>query len=235
MTAPAISTFAQLKTSIEEWLIRVADPDVQGRSADFIALVEEDLNDRLRVKEMEVRARALLNEEYENLPTDTDGNLTCLEIINAKLIHPSGRITPLHPKSEKQITQDRSKYLDNSATNSSGFPWYYAIVGNQIWFYPVLTMDADADPSTYIYFELTYLSKIPSLSDSQTTNAILSKFPSLYLYGSLMQAAPYVYEDEKILIWNNLYNSGINRANEAYKRKNFPGSMAVSMPVEGVV
>jgi hypothetical protein len=57
--------------------------------------------------------------------------------------------------------------------------------------------------------ELIYYQDIPKLSASQTTNWLLGDAPDAYLYGSLMQAAPYLGEDERVAIWSSLYAKAV--------------------------
>ena len=51
------------------------------------------------------------------------------------------------------------------------------------------------------------------MSDSRTTNNILTHFPDLYLYGSLLHAAPYLGDDARISIWSGLYQKALSGAN----------------------
>jgi hypothetical protein len=60
-------------------------------------------------------------------------------------------------------------------------------------------------PSGSFDAELLYYAKIPALSDSNTTNWLLTESPDLYLYGALAQTAPYLKEDERMGVWAGLY------------------------------
>jgi hypothetical protein len=44
--------------------------------------------------------------------------------------------------------------------------------------------------------ELTYYAKVPALSDSNTTNWLLTAHPGLYIHGIRMYAAEFSEEDE---------------------------------------
>jgi hypothetical protein len=57
---------------------------------------------------------------------------------------------------------------------------------------------------------LTYYAKIPALTVSNTSNWLLVDSPDLYLYGSLLQAAPYLQDDQRITTWAALYTTAIN-------------------------
>jgi hypothetical protein len=50
---------------------------------------------------------------------------------------------------------------------------------------------------------------LSKLSSTNTTNWLLTQAPDVYLYGSLMQAAPYLKEDERITVWASIYARGL--------------------------
>ena len=60
-------------------------------------------------------------------------------------------------------------------------------------------------PNTSYSAELLYYAKIPALSDSNTTNWLLTESPDIYLYGALVQSSPYLKEDERVGTWAGLY------------------------------
>ena len=72
--------------------------------------------------------------------------------------------------------------------------------------------------------ELYYYSRIPELSDSNTTNWLLEYFPDAYLYGSLVHSAPYLKDDARLTIWAALYQSAIDAINESGDAAKFGGS-----------
>ncbi len=54
---------------------------------------------------------------------------------------------------------------------------------------------------------MIYYGKIPALSNQNTSNWLLVKAPDLYLYGSLVHAAPYLLDDQRVGLFANMYNS----------------------------
>ena len=62
----AISTYTELQSACANWLDR---SDLTSRIPEFIALAEDTLNKRLRIRGMENRATAAVSEEYVSLPT----------------------------------------------------------------------------------------------------------------------------------------------------------------------
>jgi hypothetical protein len=65
---------------------------------------------------------------------------------------------------------------------------------------------------------LIYYAKLSKLSTSNTTNWLLTKAPDVYLYGSLLQAAPYLQDDARIQVWAGLYKTGIEELQIADER-----------------
>ena len=61
---------------------------------------------------------------------------------------------------------------------------------------------------------LRYLQKVPTLSSTVTTSWLLTDNPDIYLYGSLIHAAPYLVEDNRLAVWAQLYGAAVQRVNE---------------------
>jgi hypothetical protein len=102
--------------------------------------------------------------------------------------------------------------LDNESANytASGKPRFFGVVGGQFRIVP--TPDA-----TYTT-ELTYYAKLSKLSNSNTTNWLLTSNPDIYLYGALLQAAPYLQDDARIQTWATLYERALNDSQTADDR-----------------
>ncbi len=65
---------------------------------------------------------------------------------------------------------------------------------------------------------------VPDLSDSNTTNTILTRHPDLYLYGALSAASVYLMDDQK----TQMYDSLFTRSMEELKREEEKGQHAGS-------
>ena len=71
---------------------------------------------------------------------------------------------------------------------------------------------------------LMYYAKVPTLSDSNETNWLLTHHPDIYLYGALLHSAPYLKEDERAQTWAALYTSAVERVNNASSKSTTSGS-----------
>jgi hypothetical protein len=180
----ALSTYSELKTSVADWLNRA---DLTATVPDFISLAEAQIERKLRTRQMIVRADATIDTEYSAVPADF------LEVKSLKL-----QTNPVTPMQFETIDA-----LDNLQAQfpSSSKPRFFSIVGGQIRTVPI----ADGEYSA----ELTYYAKLSKLSSTNTSNWLLTAAPDVYLYGSLLQAAPYLKDDARISVWATLYTSAM--------------------------
>lgn len=180
----AISTYSELKSAIADWLNR---DDLTSVIPSFIELAEAELTRNLRHRKMIARADATINSEYTQTPLDWFQTQT--------LILETDPVTTLEYLTPEALNAKRA------ASTANGKPLFYTMIGTEIQVYPVPSGDHTA--------EMVYYSKIPSLSDSETTNWLLTLAPDIYLYGSLMQSAPYLQDDNRLSVWNALYQKKI--------------------------
>ena len=190
----ALTTYTELKTSIGDWLNR---SDLTSVIPDFISLAEAQVERTLRTRQMIVRANASFDAEYGAVPSDF------LETKSLKLTSTNPQ-TPLEFLSIDALDNKAAEYT------GSGKPRFFGVVGGQFRIVP--TPDA-----TYTT-ELTYYAKLTKLSSSVATNWLLTSNPDIYLYGALLQAAPYLQDDARIQTWATLYERALNDAQTADDR-----------------
>lgn len=87
--------------------------------------------------------------------------------------------------------------------SASGNPLFYANYNVNHFF--IVPTPAQAFP-----FELTYYERPTPLSESVQTNFFTQNTPDALLYGSLLQAVPYLKNDERIETWKKFYDMAIN-------------------------
>lgn len=199
----AITTYAELKSAVADWLNR---DDLTAVIPSFISLAESQFNrdERLRVRDSIVRATAQMDQQYEALPADY------LEMVNFQIDgqQPFARLQYL---TLNQMDEYKRTYTTN------GVPKYYTIVGNQVELLPV--------PGTTYTAEMVYYARLPALSDSNTSNWLLAKHPDVYLYGALIQSAPYLKDDERVGTWMNLYERSLGDVAISAERAMYAGSV----------
>ena len=178
----AITTYADLQAAIADWLDRA---DLTLRIKDFIALAEAQMNRGLRVRRMVSRSTASVDGGFAELPSDY------LQAIALRL--DGERLAPAPP----EVIADY-----RSASDSPGKPRVFAIVGGELQFFP--------SPDRAYDVELTYHAKIPALSVSNPSNWVLAEAPDAYLYGALLQAAPYLRDNEAAQVWNAGFTAALD-------------------------
>lgn len=190
----ALGTYAQLQTSVASWLDR---DDLVTAIPDFITLAEARFNRELRVRDMIVRKQAVSDKQYVQLPADW---------LHAKNIQIGTTVLEFK-------TMDDADRL--RATPMSGKTRYFTIVGSSLELLPT--------PSDDVQIEMAYYKNIPALS-SNSTNWLLTKAPDLYLYGSLLQAAPFLDNDERVPLWETAVTKTIESMNAESKAAEVSGS-----------
>jgi len=100
-------------------------------------------------------------------------------------------VQPLEFITQQEMAQER-----NTTYTAASTPRYFSVVGGQFEFVPT--------PDQQYSLEMSYFAKIPALSADTDTNWLLTDYPDIYLYTSLMHSAPYLKDDERIGVWSQL-------------------------------
>jgi len=200
----ALSTFTELKDAVADWLDR---SDLTARIPDFIALAEARLNRDLRIRPMEVRSTMIttVNQQYFQLPGGY------IQMRNMQLN--TNPTTPL-----EYITPEMLDRLYGSTT--TGKPRAYSLIGDEIQLAPI--------PDSTYTVEMAFYEKFTSLGDGSsgtvTSNWLTKNAPDVLLYGALLEAEPFIKNDERVNLWINAYNSAITRIQDADDRDRHSGS-----------
>lgn len=83
--------------------------------------------------------------------------------------------------------------------NATGEPQFYADYDFNHWLF------APAPDAAYPV-EILYYQLLPLLDDSNQTNWLTENAPELLLYGSLLEATPFLKNDERIPVWQSMYD-----------------------------
>lgn len=173
----AINSFTTLKSAIANWLDR---DDLSDQLPDFISLNEALFNRVLRIRPMEtiVTEATVGGTKSYDLPTG---------YVQMREIHlDTSPVTSLQYISPEMLYRVW-------AGSSSGKPDSYSIIGDKIYFGPT--------PDSAYNYTMTYYKTFDALSDSNTTNWVILNAPDVYLYGALLQAEPFLQNDQRIPVW----------------------------------
>ena len=173
----ALSTYSEIKSTIADYLNRA---DLTAVLPSFVTLAESKFNRELRTRDMLTRVQTTSDDEYVSLPTDFLQHYS-LELDAASAQPPMDYIGPQEAKVLK--AQNRT----------ASTTYYYTVIDGAFEIIPAPGSDLD--------LRMVYYAKIPALSDSNTTNWLLTKSPDLYLYSALLEAAPYLKDDDRVQLW----------------------------------
>jgi hypothetical protein len=181
----AITTYSELQTAIANFLGR---DDLTSRIPEFISLAEARMGRELKARSQEKRATATLvaDDAYVSLPTDLRS--VRLVKINTTPTEVLEYYTPI-------------KLNELYSDSVSGKPRAYTIIGGEIKFAPV--------PDSSYTAEIVYMEGVPDLSDSNTTNTILTRHPDAYLYGALAAASVYLMDTANTQVYDSLFARAI--------------------------
>ena len=200
----ALGTYTELKDAIADWLDR---SDLTARIPDFIALAEARINRELRIRPMEVRSTmyTTADQQYFQLPGGY------IQMRNMQLN--TNPTTPL-----EYITPEMLDRLYGSTT--SGKPRAYTLIGDEIQLAPI--------PDSAYQVEMAFYEKFTPLGDGSagtvTSNWLTANAPDVLLYGALMEAEPFIKNDERIPVWLNGYSNAINKLQQQDQRDRHSGS-----------
>jgi hypothetical protein len=178
----AISNYSELKSAIADWLDRT---DLTDSISDFITLAEARHKRDFKLRRMETRvtANTIADTEYYTLPDQY------VAMRNIQLnTDPKTSLEYLTPEQMDRIY----------AGSMKGKPRAYSIIGNDIQLRPI--------PDSAYEIEILYFKHFTALSDSAPTNEMLTNHPDIYLYGSLVEAEPYLQNDKRIQTWASFYD-----------------------------
>lgn len=208
----ALDTYAALQAAVADYLAR---SDLTTQIPDFIALNESRMNKVLRTRYQETVASITIDASTEALPTDF------LEARTFVLSSSPNVVLEYLAPTDLETTY---------ASGAAGKPLNFSIIGSNFKFGP--------SPDATYTGSLTYYAKIPALSNANTSNWLLTNYPDLYLYGTLMEAAPFTASDERIPIWMGLYDraiAGLSQADERARWNGSPLTTRVDVSVSGRV
>ena len=97
------------------------------------------------------------------------------------------------------------------AQNTGGNTRYYTIIDGAYELIP-------APSSSGAELTITYYAKIPALSSTTATNWLLTKSPDLYLYSALLEAVPYLKDEQRLQLWAAARQQVMDAMNEESER-----------------
>ncbi len=219
----AINTYATLQTAVANWLDR---SDLTDRIPEFIALAEARMNRTLRLAIM------------LNVDQTTLGGATALVAGTRDYALPSGylQMVDFHLRTSPITTLS---YLTPENMNrmwagsQAGKPLAYTIFSDNSSGTPVKKVRLGPSPGSAYDYSIMFYKKIDALSDSNTTEQMLTDNPDVYLYGALLEAEPFLMNDERVQLWATAFQESIRALQEQDNKDRHSGSAMRVMNTTG--
>lgn len=204
-----ITTYATLQANIGDWLNRA---DLTGVIPTFIQLAESSIKRRLKTRhKTRYEFSAVADDGDYVMPTANAGAYAL--VITA----PAGDEGGIDMVAPQHLWANRR--LNEGITDR---PVLGCVIGDTLLLSPI--------PDETYTMELIY-EGFSVLTDSNTTNYVLDDYPDLYLYGSLLQAEPYLHNDERIDVWEKKYEKALKELELAQDRAEYPNTPVAKSPV----
>ena len=206
----AIGTFAELKTATANWLDR---SDLTSRIPKFITLAEARFNRVLRIRDMEAVSTSISTvagtREY-SLPT---------RFVQMKEFHlTTDPLTPLSYITPEMMTRMQ-------AGSSKSKPQVFTIIADNVRLGP--------NPDAVYTTSMLYYQAFAALSDAATTNDMLTNNPDVYLYGTLLEAEPFIMNDERVPLWLAAFEKAVGDIQNQDNKDRHSGSQLRVMNTGG--
>ena len=205
----AINTYGTLKAAVANWLDR---DDLSDRIPEFISLSEAIFNRTLRIRAMETTVS-------DSTPSGSKEDALPTGYLQMREIH----LVTSPVVSLSYITPEIMYRIRAGSTN--GRPTSYTIMGDNILFGPT--------PDAVYTYSMTYYKALAALSDAAPTNWAILNAPDLYMYGTLLQAEPFLMNDERVPLWERGFRQAISDLQEQDNKDRHSGSEMRVMNTSG--
>jgi hypothetical protein len=170
--------------------------NLADRIPDFITLAEAQLNRQLRTRQMATVYTRTTDQHVITLPDD---------YLDAEKLELNG-----------QTLEYSARWSADSPMARDDHRAFYTMIGKSVW------IMRRVEPGSV--FRLFYYQRLTPLSDVEPQNWLIEDAPDAYLYGSLLQAEPYLKNDARVQIWQGLYTSILDTMNTNSSRARSSGS-----------
>ena len=186
MTTAAVMTYDSLVENIQSYLERT-DAATLAKIPLFIMLAEQIIASQIK----------FLGNLTVNTSTMTAGQAT---IDKPARWHKTVSMNITVDGQRQPVLLRKYEYLRNYWPDpaSTGTPLYYCDYDYTHWM-------VAPTPSTAYDFEVLYYERVQPLDSSNQTNWFTTYAPQALLYGSLLQAMPFLKNDERMPMWQQNY------------------------------
>ena len=219
----AINTYATLQTAVANWLDR---SDLTDRIPEFISLAEARMNRTVRLSMMLNVDETTLGGAATLISGTRDYDLPSgyLQMVDFHLrTSPITTLSYLTPENMNRMW----------AGSQGGKPLAYTIFADNSSGTPTKKVRLGPEPDSGYNYSIMFYKKIDALSDSNTTEQMLTDNPDIYLYGALLEAEPFLMNDERVQLWATAFQESVRALQEQDNKDRHSGSAMRVMNTTG--
>jgi hypothetical protein len=188
-----------LQTSVANYLGR---SDLTAVIPDFIRFAETRLSRELRTRKMLKSATSSMTAGDARVALPTD-------FLEVRDLYTQGNPRmPVTYMSPSAFTRD-------ARADESGLPVFYTVLSAEFQFAP--------KPDTAYVLEILYYAQPTVLSSSNSSNVFLANYPDALLYGTLLEAEPYLINDQRSQTWALLYDRAVKNIQDSDQNSEYSG------------
>ncbi len=201
----SITSYSELKTATANWLAR---SDLTSYIPDFITLGEARIYRDCKFRQMETALSSTIASGVIAVPSG---------YLSMKFAYVDGSdVVYMERMSHEQLLV---QYPQRSA---DGKPCAYARNGTNFEFGPY--------PDSAYTIKGVYYKKLDALSDSNTSNWLITDVPDLILWAALAEAGPFTMDDAKTALYEQKYAQVLAAAKKQQYMEESSGSSLMSRP-----
>lgn len=185
-----LTNYGQLKAACADWLSR---GDLDQQIPDFIKLAEATLNKVVRSTRMITNADVTVNAGARKAALPADMIEPIYVTVKTDEDFPLEQVSPEH-----------LAVLRRNRLRAQGTPRYFAIIGRSIEVVPT--------PAAQVVLDVAYYQGVPTLAADADVNWLLTYEPDLYLYTTLLHAAPFLQDEARATLFGNLLAQQVSAA-----------------------
>lgn len=195
--------YDEFKDYIMTHLWKMGDSVVYDKLDVLIATAESELNRVFKVEDRNKLVTLTVTSNVVPLPTD------CREVRSLTYPH----------RGENMALAMPAEFFSDPRSNGTGVfdPSIYAIVNKSIYLLGQVTQET---------LTLLYYSHIPKFAalPGGSTSWVCQEYLDVYLYCVLKHTAPFLREDERVALWQNMYGEALSTAMDENTARKFAGS-----------
>ena len=201
----AITSYAELQAAAANWLARA---DLTSRIPEFIALAEAKFNRTLRTRDMITKDTAFsVTGEYVAVPTG--------------FLQFKGGYLNTAVREPILFLPDDTQAAWFEGVSTATYPArYVSVQGTNFHFAPA--------PGSTTTVTIVYYKAIVGLATT-SPNWLLTSHPDIYLYATLLEAAPFLGDDARIGTWQSALKECLGQLIGQEQRANTAAGMAVRL------